>query len=27
MKKIVPVVLRHQQQGLEILAFRHPLAG
>ncbi len=27
MKKVVPVILRHQKHGLEILAFRHPLAG
>ncbi|HQV25125.1 MAG TPA: DNA mismatch repair protein MutT, partial [Acinetobacter sp.] len=27
MKKVVPVILRNQKQGLEILAFRHPLAG
>ncbi|WP_277559415.1 NUDIX hydrolase [Acinetobacter beijerinckii] len=27
MKKVVPVILRHPTQGLEILAFRHPLAG
>lgn len=27
MKKVVPVILRHQVHGLEILAFRHPLAG
>jgi 8-oxo-dGTP pyrophosphatase MutT (NUDIX family) len=27
MKKIVPVLLMHQQQGLEIFAFRHTLAG
>lgn len=29
MKKVVPVILRHQkhEHGLEILAFRHPLAG
>ncbi len=27
MKKIVPVVIRSSDQGLEILAFQHPLAG
>lgn len=27
MKKAVPVILRHPKQGLEILAFTHPLAG
>lgn len=27
MKKVVPVILRHKNHGLEILAFRHPLAG
>lgn len=27
MKKVVPVILRQQKQVLEILAFRHPLAG
>jgi 8-oxo-dGTP pyrophosphatase MutT (NUDIX family) len=27
MKKVVPVILRHPTQSLEILAFRHPLAG
>lgn len=27
MKKVVPVILRHQVHGLEILAFQHPLAG
>ncbi|MBJ8481451.1 NUDIX hydrolase [Acinetobacter vivianii] len=27
MKKVVPVILRHQKHGLEILAFRHPFAG
>ncbi|GAB01843.1 MULTISPECIES: NUDIX domain-containing protein [Acinetobacter] len=27
MKKVVPVILRNPTQGLEILAFRHPLAG
>jgi 8-oxo-dGTP pyrophosphatase MutT (NUDIX family) len=27
MKKVVPVILRHQKHGLEILAFRHSLAG
>ncbi|WHP05623.1 MULTISPECIES: NUDIX hydrolase [Acinetobacter] len=27
MKKAVPVVVRNHGQGLEILAFRHPLAG
>ncbi|MCH7383753.1 NUDIX domain-containing protein [Acinetobacter dispersus] len=27
MKKVVPVILRHQIHSLEILAFQHPLAG
>ncbi|MCH7393019.1 NUDIX domain-containing protein [Acinetobacter dispersus] len=27
MKKVVPVILRHQVYGFEILAFQHPLAG
>ncbi|USA47678.1 NUDIX domain-containing protein [Acinetobacter sp. C26M] len=27
MKKVVPVILRQQNQVLEILAFQHPLAG
>ncbi|MEN5172501.1 NUDIX domain-containing protein [Acinetobacter higginsii] len=27
MKKVVPVVLRHKNHGVEILAFHHPLAG
>ncbi|EPF87708.1 DNA mismatch repair protein MutT [Acinetobacter gyllenbergii] len=27
MKKVVPVILRHSNQGREILAFHHPLAG
>ena len=27
MRKVVPVILRHHHQVLEILVFRHPLAG